>query len=200
MDYVVAVTGASGAIYARRLLRALAREGAHIRLIISAAGRLVMAHELGIELPADPVAAKKRVRVDLLEEDSYPYLDLYDVDDLAARPASGSAASDGMIILPCSMGALGRIAAGSSSNLIERAADVTLKEKRPLVIAPRETPLSYLHLRNMLELSRAGAHILPCAPAFYHQPREIGQLADFMVGKIFDLLGIEHSLYKRWQG
>jgi len=198
LNYIVAVTGASGAIYAKTLLKALAHEGAQIQLIISNAARLVIKHELEIELPEDLGELKSVVKKHFLADENYPYLNLHAVDDLTARPASGSVSYQGMIILPCSMGTLGRIAQGSSGNLIERAADVTLKEKRPLIVAPRETPLSYIHLRNMLEISRAGAHIIPCMPGFYQRPQEITDLANFMVGKIFDILGIEHSLYKRW--
>ena len=121
-------------------------------------------------------------------------------DDRGAAPASGSALTAGMVICPCSMGTLSAISVGASRSLIERAADVTLKERRKLVLVPRETPLSAIHLQNMLRLSRAGAVVLPAAPAFYHQPREIGDLVDFIVARVLDQLGVAHMLGKRWDG
>ncbi len=199
MNYIVAITGASGSIYARHLLKALAREGAQIQLIISNAGRLVIEHELEIKLANDNNELKNTVKEQLLGDANYPYLELHDINDLTAAISSGSVPTQGMIVLPCSMGTLGRIAQGNSNNLIERSADVVLKEKRPLILAPRETPVNYIHLRNMMELSRAGAHIVPCMPAYYQKPQTIGDLADFMAGKIFDVLGITHSLFRRWK-
>ncbi|MBI5789114.1 MAG: UbiX family flavin prenyltransferase [Candidatus Schekmanbacteria bacterium] len=199
MNYIVAISGASGAIYAQRLLQALAQEGARIQLIISDTARLVIKHELGIELAADPTAQKAIIAEQILGKSDYPHLHIHAIDNLAASIASGTAPIDAMIVLPCSMGTLSRIAHGISGNLIERSADVALKEKRPLILAPRETPLNTIHLRNMLELSQAGAQIIPCMPAFYHCPKQINDLIDFVVGKILDALKIDHQLFKRWE-
>lgn len=199
MNYIVAITGSSGAIYAKHLLKALAHEGCQIQLLISDPAKLVIAHELGIEIPEDLKEIRNTIRTNLLEDSNFPYLHIHSINDLTSPIASGSVPTQGMIILPCSMGTLGRIANGMSSNLIERAADVTLKEKRLLILAPRETPLSSIHLRNMLEISQAGAHIIPCMPGFYHKPKDIQDLTNFVVGKILDALGIEHTLYRRWQ-
>jgi 4-hydroxy-3-polyprenylbenzoate decarboxylase len=125
-------------------------------------------------------------------------LEHYDQDDFFAPVASGSSAPQGVVIAPCSMGTAGRIAAGLSNTLIERVADVALKERRPLILVPRETPFNTLHLENLLRLSRAGAQILPAMPAFYHRPQTVEALVDFVVGKILDSLGIEHALFQRW--
>jgi 4-hydroxy-3-polyprenylbenzoate decarboxylase len=127
-------------------------------------------------------------------------VELYDSLDRGATPASGSAPSAGMVVCPCSMGTLASIAAGTSRNLVERAADVALKERRTLLLVPRETPLSAVHLRNMLRLTRAGAVVLPAAPGFYHRPETIEDLVDFLVARILDHLGVEHALVRRWGG
>jgi 4-hydroxy-3-polyprenylbenzoate decarboxylase len=124
----------------------------------------------------------------------------YDDADRGAPPASGSARSAGMVICPCSMGTLAAIAAGTSRSLVERAADVTLKERRPLVLVPRETPLGVIHLENMLRVSRAGAVVLPASPGFYHRPSRIDELVDFVVARVLDHLGVAHSLSRRWAG
>src|SRR5688572_28877146 len=124
---------------------------------------------------------------------------VFDPDDRGATPASGSAPSAGIVVCPCSMGTLASIAAGTSRNLVERAADVALKERRPLILVPRETPLSLIHLENMTRLTRAGATIMPAAPGFYHRPRSIDDMVDFVVARILDHLGVEHRLGKRWQ-
>ncbi|HLA14632.1 MAG TPA: UbiX family flavin prenyltransferase, partial [Gemmatimonadaceae bacterium] len=127
-------------------------------------------------------------------------VELFANDDRGARPASGSALTSGMIVCPCSMGTLSAIAAGASRSLIERAADVTLKERRKLILVPRETPFSAIHLGNMLRLTRAGAVIMPAAPGFYHQPKQISDLVDFVVARILDQVGVEQTLVKRWAG
>ena len=168
---VVAITGASGAPYAVRLLQALTAAHRPVSLIVSKYGMRLLATEAGIE----------------------------SID--ALRDTIGiEACSAGMIVCPCSMGTLSAIAVGASRSLIERAADVTLKEQRKLVLVPRETPLSAIHLGNMLRLARAGAVVMPAAPGFYHQPREISQLVDFMVARMLDQLGVEQNLVARWTG
>ncbi len=183
------ITGASGAPYAVRLLRALNDAATPTRLIVSSYGWRLLAEETGIEgLDALRAATGDWSRVEL-----------YDSLDRGATPASGSAPSGGMVVCPCSMGTLASIAAGTSRNLVERAADVALKERVPLVLVPRETPLSLVHLENMTRLTRAGAVILPAAPGFYHRPRSIDDLVDFVVARILDHLGVEHSVGRRWK-
>ncbi|MGB9625727.1 MAG: UbiX family flavin prenyltransferase [Phycisphaerae bacterium] len=187
---IVAVTGASGAAYARRLLRLLTAEeaGAHVHLIVSPLGRQLVADELGIRrlTPASLVgAAAARIT-------------MYGYKDVGAAPASGSLLTDGMIICPCSSNTLGAVAAGLGDNLITRAAHVTLKEARRLVLVPREMPVSPIDLRNMLRLSRAGAIICPASPGFYMNPQSIDDLVDFVAGRVLDLVNIPHSLKTRW--
>jgi flavin prenyltransferase len=182
------VTGASGAPYAVRLLRALNDSGTAVRLLVSGYGWRLLAEEAGIEGEAELRAATgdwSRVR-------------LFDVLDRGATPASGSAPSRGMVVCPCSMGTLASIAAGVSRNLVERAADVALKERRPLILVPRETPLSLVHLRNMTAVTEAGATVLPAAPGFYHGPQSVGDLVDFVVARILDHLEVPHAIGRRW--
>ena len=188
---VVAITGASGAPYAVRLLEVLVERERPVSLIVSAHGVRLLATEMGIssvDALRDRIGAtgwKAVVRV-------------FDDRDRGAGPASGSALTAGMVICPCSMGTLSAIAVGASRSLIERAADVTLKERRPLVVVPRETPYSAIHLENMLTLTRAGAIVLPASPGFYHRPRAIGHLVDFVVARVLDHVGVEHTLVPRW--
>jgi len=184
MRLIVAITGASGVIYGKRLLKVLREKNVETHLIISKAAKKVIKHELG---------TTKEDLEKLAEH-------VYDVDDWSSPVVSGSFKTDGMIIIPCSMKTLAGIAHGYSDNLILRAADVTLKEKRRLILVPRETPLNVVHLRNMLELAEQGVVIVPAMPAYYHKPKGIGDLVDFVVGKVLDLLGIDHTLYKRWRG
>lgn len=184
----LAVTGASGAPYAVRLLRALNELQVPVRLMVSSYGWRLLEEEAGI---AD-VAALQGATGD------WSRVEVYESSNRGATPASGSAPSRGMVICPCSMGTLGSIAAGTSRDLVERAADVTLKERRPLILVPRETPLSLIHLENMTRLARAGATILPAAPGFYNHPTSIDDLVDFVVARILDHLGIDHSLTRRW--
>jgi flavin prenyltransferase len=191
MKILLAITGASGSVYGLRLLEELLRGGHQVTLVASESGLEVCRYETGVEL-ADADALKQRWG--MADAD----LAIRCVTDLWAPEASGSAAPDAMVIVPCSMGTLGRIAAGISGNLIERAADVMLKENRLLLLLPRETPFSVIHLENLLKLSRCGARIIPAMPAFYHKPASIEDLVDFMVGKVLDQLGVEHSLFKRW--
>ncbi|HEY7285721.1 MAG TPA: UbiX family flavin prenyltransferase [Vicinamibacterales bacterium] len=194
----IAVTGASGAAYATRTLAALLERGVHVELIVSDYGRRLLRDELG------EAAAIERLVPYLRERYGVPAsagtLTLHSNRDLGATLASGSHGCSGMAIVPCSMKTLAAVAHGLSRNLIERAADVMLKEQRRLVIVPRETPMSLPQLRNMVLCAEAGAMILPAMPAFYQQPRTLDDLADFMAGKILSALGFEHSLYPAWSG
>jgi 4-hydroxy-3-polyprenylbenzoate decarboxylase len=193
--FAVGITGGSGAPYALRLLRALIESSHEAHVVLSPAGEKVMQLESGIRLPR--ALREKEAALKRAIECEGP-LRLFDADNLAAPISSGSFPCAGMAIVPCSTGTLGRVANGVSSNLIERAADVMLKERRPLVLVPRETPLSEIHLRNMLTLRRAGADILPAMPAFYHRPRTIADMIDMIVGRILDRLGVENTLFYRW--
>jgi 4-hydroxy-3-polyprenylbenzoate decarboxylase len=190
---VVAITGASGAPYAVRLLEALVRAGQPISLIVSSHGWRLLATETAI---SDEQALKRHVGATRWAAN----VRVFDDGDRGASPASGSARTAGMIICPCSMGTVAAIAHGTSRSLIERAADVTLKERRKLIVVPRETPLSDIHLENMLRLSRAGAVVLPAAPGFYNRPQAIGELVDFVVARVLDHAGVEHNLGRRWKG
>ena len=199
MEFTVAITGASGAIYAQRTLVHLARSGVveHINLIMSEAATTVAKVELGVDLTAANRTAINRW-LDLSEDSRM--IQLHRLDNIAARPSSGSHPQEGMVIVPCSMGTLGAIASGAGTNLIHRAADVTLKESRRLVIVPRETPYNAIHLENMLRLSRAGAHIIPASPGFYHRPKTIEALVDHFVFRVLDHLGVPHSQDTKWRG
>ena len=191
----VALTGASGSMYGLRLAEQLCLAGVQVTFSASCSGTAVCREETGLDLSGDLDKALQRL-YNHLEIDSG--IRLVHPDDLFCAAASGSAAPDAMVVSPCSMGTLARIAAGTSGNLIEQSADVMLKERRPLLLVPRETPLSDIHLENMLKLSRAGARIIPAMPAFYGRPESVLDLVDFMVGKIMDQLGIENDLYMRW--
>ena len=179
---IVAVTGASGVVYGQRLLAVLQEKKVETHLIISKAAEKLIEHEL----------KRTKKRLEMLASH------VYDADDLTAPITSGSFKTDGMVIIPCTMKTLAGIAHGYSENLILRAADVTLKERRKLVLVPRETPLNVVHLRNMMELARLGVIIVPAMPAFYHKPEKIEDLVDFVVGKVLDTLDIEHKLFRRW--
>jgi len=194
---VVAITGASGARYGFRLAQILAQQQVPIYLVVTQAGRLVAQHELGLTLGGARGGQLPKTLVSYFKSSS-EWVQWLDPMDLLAPISSGSHPTRGMVVAPCSMGALSGIAQGSSRDLVERAADVTLKEKRPLIVIPRETPLSTIHLKNMLWLSRLGVHILPAAPAFYQNPKSIDEMVDFIVGRTLDLLGITHDLFKRW--
>jgi 4-hydroxy-3-polyprenylbenzoate decarboxylase len=197
--YAVGITGGSGAPYALRLLGALAASGHDTHVVISPAGEKVMQLETGMRL-GRTLREKEEALTRALEigGEAHGTLRLFDPMNLAAPISSGSFPSAGMVIVPCSTGTLARVANGISSNLIERAADVMLKERRRLVVVPRETPLSEIHLRNLLSLRQAGADILPAMPAFYHRPRTIADMIDMIVGRILDRLGVENSLFYRW--
>ena len=195
---IVGVTGASGAIYAVRTIAALLEQGCHLEIVFSDFGRRLLVDELG------PDAKVERL-LDLLVERygdgvKKGTFEVHSNRDLGASIASGSHAAQGMAIVPCSMKTLAAVAHGLSRNLIERAADVMLKEKRRLVIVPRETPMSLPELRNMVLCAEAGAMVLPAMPAFYQLPRTLDDLADFMAGKILSGLGFEHRLYPAWKG
>jgi 4-hydroxy-3-polyprenylbenzoate decarboxylase len=192
LPLVVAVTGASGAPYAVRLLEALAAAQREVWLIVSGHGWRLLQTECDI---ADVAALRDRVGASEWDE----YVTLFDDGDRGASPASGSARTAGMVICPCSMGTLSAISMGTSRSLVERAADVTLKERRPLVVVPRETPLSAIHLENMLRLTRAGAVVMLAAPGFYHRPQRIEQLVDFIVGRVLDHIGVAHDVGGRWR-
>lgn len=194
----LAITGASGVVYGLRLAEELLGSGIRVSLVVSSAGRLVLGEEQGLDLPADPAGQAAALQERFGVDESA--LTSYGEQDFLAPMASGSAAPDAMVVCPCSMGTLGRIAAGLSGNLIERAADVAIKEGRPLVLVPRETPLSAIHLENMLKLARLGVRIVPPMPGFYGHPATVADMVDFVVGKIMDQLGIEHRLYRRWGG
>jgi 4-hydroxy-3-polyprenylbenzoate decarboxylase len=188
---VVAITGASGAPYAVRLLSSLAQAKESVQLIVSSHGLRLLSTEMGI----GSVAAL-RDNVGRAAWDRC--ITTFDDADRGAAPASGSALNAGMVVCPCSMGTLSAIAAGSSRSLVERAADVALKERRKLILVPRETPLSAIHLENMLRVTRAGAVVLPAAPGFYHKPASIDDLVNFVVARVLDHLGVSHSLVPRW--
>jgi len=199
MEFTVAITGASGSIYAYRTLVHMAASGVveGINLIMSESAETVARVELGVDLRSADTA---RINEWLgLSRDS-KLVHLPRLDNLAAKPSSGSHAQEGMVVVPCSMGTLGAVAAGLSNNLIQRAADVTLKEGRRLVLVPREAPYNAIHLENMLRLSRAGAHIIPASPGFYHRPQTIEALVDHLVFRILDHLGVPHSQETRWKG
>jgi len=197
---IVGVTGASGSIYARQLLKFLSGTDTEIYLIVSPAGKQVIKHELGVEI-LEPGEAKSKTSLDefLGYDSAVTKIRHVGYNNFFSKPASGSFISDGMVICPCSMGTIARIRHGISSNLLERSADVTLKEGRKLVVLPREAPFSSIHLENMLALSRMGVDIVPASPAFYQHPQTIEDMVDFVVGKLADCLAIEHSLFPRWQ-
>jgi 4-hydroxy-3-polyprenylbenzoate decarboxylase len=194
----IAVTGASGAIYATRTIAALLERGEHVELIVTDYGRRLLRDELG---EAASIAGLRPFLIDkygpVVEAGT---MNLHSNRDLGATIASGSHGCSGMAIVPCSMKTLAAVAHGLSRSLVERAADVMLKEKRRLVIVPRETPMSLPQLRNMVLCAEAGAMILPAMPAFYQQPKTLDDLADFMAGKILSALGFEHELYPAWTG
>jgi len=193
-DLVLAITGASGSIYGTRLLETLLAAGRRVHLTISPAGAQVLAHELDRRVPLENFAP-----ADLLgDEPSAGELVYHHHGDFTAGIASGSFLTAGMAICPCSMGTLAAIAGGNSGNLIHRAADVHLKERRRLVLVPRETPLGSIGIENMRSVATAGAVILPASPGFYHQPKTIADLVDFVVGRICDQLGVEVELTRRW--
>src|SRR5919202_4829337 len=199
MELTVGITGASGAIYAQRTLVHLAASGAveRVNLITSRSALVVARVELGAALEEGDVRAINEFAG--LPADS-KLIRWHRLDNMAAVPASGSHPQAGMIVVPCSMGTLGAIASGAGSNVIHRAADVTLKEGRKLVLVPRESPYNAIHLENMLRLAHAGARILPASPGFYHRPQTIEEMVDHLVFRILDQFGIPHTQATQWRG
>jgi len=192
----IAITGASGSVYALRLLECLVAANYQVYLLCSSAGRIVLDTELNFKLPASPDGAS-----DLLIEKfkaKAGQITVFGKEQWFSPVASGSAAPKHMVVCPCSTGTLAAISQGMSDNLIERAADVVIKERGQLILMVRETPFSTIHLTNMLTLSQQGVTIMPAAPGFYHQPKSINDLVDFMVGRILDHLGIEQTIMPRW--
>ena len=183
MKLTIAITGASGVIYGKRLLEELHNKKVETHLVISQAAKRI----IKLELETSEKTLEKLAN------------HVYEIDDWSSPIVSGSFIMDGMVIVPCSMKTLAGIASGFAENVILRAADVALKEQRKLILVPRETPLNIIHLRNMLDLAKQGAIIVPSMPAYYHKPKNIDDLVDFVVGRILDILGIEHDLYQRWQ-
>ena len=188
---VLAITGASGAPYAVRLIEVLADAGVPLWLIVSSHGLRLLQAECGIgdidALKAATGGTWESVRV-------------FPDDDRGALPASGSQRTGGMVICPCSMGTVSAVATGASRSLVERAADVTLKERRKLILVPRETPMSLVHLRNLVAVTEAGATVLPAAPGFYHRPTQVTELVDFIVQRIVDQLDVDITMAPRWEG
>jgi 4-hydroxy-3-polyprenylbenzoate decarboxylase len=191
LPLVLALTGASGAPYGVRLLRALAEAKVPTWLIVSSHGYRLLRDECGI---GDEAALRAATGGD------WSCVRAFDDDDRGALPASGSQRTGGMVICPCSMGTVSAIAHGTSRSLVERAADVTLKERRRLILVPRETPLSLVHLRNLTAAAEAGATIVPAAPGFYHRPTHIRELVDFLVQRILDQLDLDITIARRWEG
>ncbi|GIV21469.1 MAG: aromatic acid decarboxylase [Armatimonadota bacterium] len=190
---VVGITGASGAIYAVRFLQHAAQHFEQLLVIASEHALSVARTELGLEVQADNLCARS-----LLGQD-YPNILFLNPRDYFTPPASGSFRHDGMVIIPCSMGTAGRIAHGVSDDLITRAADVCLKERRKLILVVRETPLNLIHLRTLAALTEAGAVILPASPSFYHRPRTVEELVDTIVARVLQQLGVEQQIVRQWQ-
>lgn len=195
----VGMTGGSGHAYGERLIRELVAAGVDVSLSITGAGVKVLRHELGVD--AGPGGVRLAGALEgWLGEEVARHVRAFPSEAVEAPPSSGTALTDGVVLCPCSMGTLARVSVGFSSNLVERAADVALKERRPLVIVPRETPLSEVHLENMLRMTRLGAVVLPAMPGFYHHPTSIDDLVGHVVGKVLDTLRIENRAGARWQG
>ncbi len=193
LPIVVAITGASGAPYAVRLLESLVAAQRPVWLVVSGHGFRLLETEMQI---ADAEALRAHVGGPAFDR----YVTIFDDKDRGASPASGSTRMQGMVICPCSMGTIASISQGTSRSLVERAADVMLKERRRLIVVPRETPYSVVHLENMLRLTRAGAIVMPASPGFYHRPTGLEDLVNFVVARILDHLDVEHALVRRWGG
>jgi 4-hydroxy-3-polyprenylbenzoate decarboxylase len=195
-DVALAITGASGSAYGLRLLEVLLALGVRVQLMISAPGRMVIAEETDLRLPsrASEIAAILGARFAAPDG----ALRVYGKEDWFAPVASGSNPPDAMVVCPCTTGTLAELAAGTSRTLIERAADVAIKERRPVILVVRETPFSAIHLENMLRLARAGVTIMPANPGYYLRPEEVEDLVDYMVARVLDHLGLKHELMARW--
>jgi flavin prenyltransferase len=190
-DYVVGITGASGSIYGVRLIQELSARNHHVNAVVTNAGMKVMEEELSISGPKaleKLLISRKKVQVSIWQN-----------DDFTAPFMSGSNPFEAVIVIPCSVGKLAAIANGISGNLLERTADVALKEKKQLILVVRETPLSLIHLENMVKVAKAGAQIMPAMPAFYHHPKTVDDMVNFIVGKVLNLLRIEHNLLGGWR-
>ncbi len=200
--YTVGITGASGTIYAQDLIKELLSLNHDVNLVVSRAGIIVAAEELGWQIPDTESAATEYFTAlfsNLIETDGpVGSITYYSDDHISAPPASGSYLADAMIVLPCSMGAVASIASGMSDGLLERAADVILKEHRRLVIVPRETPMNAIHLRNLLRLAEIGAYIVPACPSFYQKPQSINDLVSYFTLRVLDQLGIHGESEQRW--
>jgi flavin prenyltransferase len=194
---IIGITGASGSVYSQRLLARLdaTPDVSHIDLVISQAGVRVVGEELGLSV----AGTDRRVVRELLGHDSEK-VTVHSANDIGASIASGSYLSDAMVIIPCSMSSLGAIANGASRDLAHRAADVIIKEGRPLILVPRETPLNVIHLENMLKLARLGVRIMPAMPGFYHHPKTIDDLIEHFIHRLLDHLGVSHEQLTRWEG
>lgn len=190
-DFVIGITGASGSIYGIRLIQELGRMKHNVNVVVTSAGKKVMMEELGV------AGLDQMDKLGMAEISGN--IRIWENDNFDAPFMSGSNAPEAVVIIPCSVGKLAATANGISSNLLERIADVALKERRQLILVIRETPLSLVHLENMVKVARAGAQILPAMPAFYHRPETINDMVDFIVGKVLNLLGIEHQLFKGWR-
>ena len=203
LPVIVSISGASGTIYGIRLLQFLLENNYKVELVISESAAKVAQAEINLDLSLNPKTLKEQVLSHLQHSTlRTPHSELLNVwahNDIAASISSGSYRTSAMVIIPASMGTIGAIASGTSDNLITRAADVCLKERRKLILVPREMPFSTIHLENLTRLSIAGAIIAPACPGFYHNPKDINDVIDFVVGKVLDLIGIDHSLFKRWR-
>lgn len=195
--YTVAITGASGVVYGIRLLEYLLKEGHKVFLVITKEGFEILRGELDINWDGGEKGVNRGIERYFKSQPGQ--VTYFDEDNLSAPISSGSFRIDGMIIIPCSMKTLASIANGFADNLIERGADVVLKERRPLILVPRETPLNVIHLNNMLTSAKAGAHIIPAMPAFYHHPKTVEDMVNFIVGRVLDAIGIKNELYRRWE-
>lgn len=194
---IVGITGASGAILGARLVKFLLKYGHQAHVIISPSGAVVFEEELGVPLGRTSGEVSRNFAKHFGNAKG---LHVAAADDFGARVSSGSAKMDGMVIAPCSMSTVGAIACGITNHLVHRAASVSLKEKRPLILVPRESPLSPVHLKNLLYLAEIGVHIVPATTAFYHKPKTVEEMVDFTLGRVLDLLKIDHKLFKRWKG
>jgi len=198
--FTVGISGGSGAAYALRLIEMLLRAGEQVKVIVSPAGEKVLELECDVKLSGTLMDKESQLGSVLRIDKAEIGLELFDHKNVAAPISCGSFPSAGTVICPCSMGTVGRIANGISSDLISRVADVALKERRKLIVVPRETPLSEIHLKNMLAITQAGGIVLPAMPGFYHRPTRIAELVDMIVSRILDHLGIDNAIFERWKG